>query len=277
MGNPRNRRGLHATWDTISAEVFDSGENGSAQEEGTAKYVVLDLETHDWRNGEQMSRSRAIGKIVEIAWMAFDEKGRELESKCYLLKPHDGYYARVSDKARECHGITTRCAEENGCDAKVVFAHFSRLLQQVPKDGFVIAHNMRHEDAIMFTNLNQEQRKLWDSTPKCCTLQPRLLHLLPGARERGLLGRDYGLKLTELYKEINSSGGVPLQLIRHHHSALADVQMAWSVFWFYKCAVDDNKNTSIDMAWHGPSMSRKVVVTGVQPRTLTAKKRRTEI
>ena len=61
------------------------------------KYMVVDVETHDWKDG---GGSRD-GRIVEIAWMVFDRDMKCLESKQYLLKPHG--YDKIAQKATSVH------------------------------------------------------------------------------------------------------------------------------------------------------------------------------
>lgn len=82
-----------------------------------------------------------------MAWAAYDAKGDEAERNNYLLRPHS--YEKISDnKARNFHGITTNCGREKGSDARHVFPHFVQApLRRIPPDGFVVAHNMNHEDA----------------------------------------------------------------------------------------------------------------------------------
>ncbi|KAL9190038.1 hypothetical protein ACHAXT_007249 [Thalassiosira profunda] len=143
------------------------------------KYVVVDVETHDWKTGEQPSRNAMIGRVVEIAWVAYNEAGEEVEAKQYLLKPHGGY-ERIAEKAVKYHGITNRLVRDRGSDAALVFNEFSSLLQKIPPtEGFVIAHNMKHEDAVLYNNLDEEGRKIWDAVPKCDTMEKAPLALLP--------------------------------------------------------------------------------------------------
>jgi len=218
------------------------------------QYVVLDLETHDWKPGMgRIRRWNVIGKIVEMAWQVFDIHGTILESKCFLLRPQTNngevYYAHISNKASRCHGITTRCAQDLGSDAGTVLTKFVNILRQIPSGGFVVAHNMYHEDAIMYTNLLQEEdRKLWESVPKCCTMRKDLLQLLPTAEGdhscwKNKRGATTWWKLPDLYHAIekivvpcSSSQQAPKRaILLRHHQALSDVEMTWTIFWYYVC------------------------------------------
>jgi hypothetical protein len=208
------------------------------------KYVVFDVETHDWKEvpGFQLStRANCIGRVVEIAWIAFDSKGSELERKNYLVKPYG--YEKISRKALNFHGISTRCAEEKGSPVKFVFARFAQVLERIPSEGFVIAHNMHHEDSVMANNFDEEQLALWERLPKVCTWNPDLLSLLPRQQEQ----RTYGMALKDLHGITSPSG----LLLRHQaHEAFADARMAWDVFYFFKQALEKKGlDVSENMLW----------------------------
>jgi len=91
------------------------------------KYIVVDVETHDWKDGGPCN-----GRIVEqIALMVFDRDMKCLESKQYLLKPHG--YDKIAQKATAVHGITTELAVEYGVDSHLVFDEFIAIVKQLPK------------------------------------------------------------------------------------------------------------------------------------------------
>ena len=195
------------------------------------KYMVVDLETHDWKDG---GGSRD-GRIVEIAWMVFDRDMKCLESKQYLLKPHG--YDRIAQKATAVHGITTERAVDDGVDAQHVIDEFTAILNKLPSNGFVIAHNMEHEDSIFKCNLNEEQQVLWRDAPKCDTWNVKLLKFLPeqvlikyygGSK---LQWRKLGLKLSELHRHISPDTHTSYATFAHH--ACTDVDMTWEIFQYY--------------------------------------------
>ena len=190
------------------------------------KYMVVDVETHDWDDKKFM------GRIVEIAWMLCDEEEKQLESRQYLVKPYG--YTEISSKARECHGITTKCASELGSDAHFVFNELVNILGRIPKDGFVIAHNMVHEDKAFRYNLGREQLDVWDRAPKSDTMSIHLLNYNP--RFKGQQRERFvGVKLSKLYQSISST---PKNLSAHFASD--DVRMTWEIFQYYKeCATHE--------------------------------------
>ena len=53
------------------------------------KFMVVDLETHDWKNTAKNRYDT--GRMVEIAWKLFSNTGDCLESRQYLVKPYGSY------------------------------------------------------------------------------------------------------------------------------------------------------------------------------------------
>ena len=203
---------------------------------GNVKYIVVDVETHDWKDGH-----KANGRIVEIAWMVFDRDMKCLESKQYLLKPHG--YDKIAQKATACHGITTELAVEYGVNAQHVFVEFTAFLNQLPDNGFVIAHKMEHEDPVFKCNLNEEQRVLWEKAPKCDTWDTKLLKYLPSSLSKEVRDnhkkRTVGVALTELYSYV-----CPLKdesCAKSWHMAMEDVKMTWAIFLYYVTSVSYNE------------------------------------
>jgi len=210
---------INQTWDSI-----DDNTDGVAANLEKLKFVVLDVETHDWADGiTYVTRSNCIGRVVEIGWIALDSDGNELTKKRYLLKPHG--YQYIQRKAADYHGITTRCAIENGSDSRLVFDEFCRLLQQIPEDGFVIAHSMNHEDGVMGTNLEGSNLEIWNHTSKCCTMKPSAVPEL--LLRNGFDVTRKFIKLGEFHRMIHPE---KMSLRLKAHDALADARMAWGVF-----------------------------------------------
>jgi len=148
---------LNYKWDSVS---LGTSSTSTRELLANTKYMVVDVETHDWKEQTSHSNGQIRGRIVEIAWKTFDAKGNCLDSKQYLLKPHG--YNEITKKATSVHGITTKCAINHGSDAKSVFDEFTSILKLIPKDGFVVAYRMLDEDSIIMCNLSQEQKVVWD-------------------------------------------------------------------------------------------------------------------
>ena len=121
-------------WDTISI---------GRHIPSNIKYVVVDVETHDWDIFDRNNRSKS--RIVELAWLAYNASGVIVDSKQYLIKPHGYKDKEISSKAVEVHGITTKCAIEYGNYASDVFTEFVSILRALLRDGIVVAYNMINE------------------------------------------------------------------------------------------------------------------------------------
>ena len=128
---------------------WDNIVTGGRQIPGNVKYMVVDLETHDWKHSVQFLHT---GRIVEIAWKLFSDEGNCLESKQYLVKPY-GPYKKIDPKATSIHGITDEHVSKYGIEVDVVLDEFIDIVKNIPADGFVIAHNMEHERCFRYAEV----------------------------------------------------------------------------------------------------------------------------
>ncbi len=165
------------------------------------KYMVVDLETHDWTHRDPLLAS---GCIVEIAWKLFSDTGDCLESKQYLIKPY-GTYKQIAKKATEVHGITTERASKHGDDVELILDEFIRIVENIPKDGFVIAHNMDHEHTVLTNSFSPDQRVVWDDVPKSNTHSVSLLKYLPREAKDKYKKCQFTLGNSNGYKLCSSS------------------------------------------------------------------------
>jgi len=60
-------------------------------------------------------------RVVEIAWLTFDENGKEKDKKSFIIKP-DGF--KIPDEAAMIHGITT----DLQCSQGRIFMKFGFVL-----------------------------------------------------------------------------------------------------------------------------------------------------
>ena len=121
--NYRKAVGARERWQRDNQ--WDSVTTGDIKLPANIQYMVVDVETHDWKEGTNVRD----GRIVEIAWKIFNQEESCVESKQYLLKPHG--YNEIARKATEVHGITTECAISHGSDANVVFDEFTAILNVI--------------------------------------------------------------------------------------------------------------------------------------------------
>ena len=73
----------------------------------------------------------------------------------------------------------TERASKHGVDVELILDEFIRIVENIPKDGFVIAHNMDHEHTVLTNSFSPDQRIVWNDAPKCDTWNVRLLKFLP--------------------------------------------------------------------------------------------------
>ena len=208
-------------WDTISATRHVPID---------VKYVVVDVETHDWNATKPGDYST--GRVVEMAWMLVDSKDDCIELKQYLIKPYG--YEEISNKAVDLHGITTETAISKGTEAGLVFREFVSILQTLPPDGFVIAYNMEHEHTVFKNSFNIDQIAVWDSVPKCDTYPVSLWKHLPddaAVYKKTYKSRNYGTTLSNLHKIMYPSQKESYNVV---HFASNDVKMTWDIFRYYK-------------------------------------------
>ena len=208
-------------WDTITpGRVPPTG----------IKYMVVDVETHDWLPPPDQNKYD-VSRIVEIAWKLFSgDTGDCLESKQYLIKPY-GTYKEIARKATAVHGITTEQASKHGVDVELVMDEFIRIVESIPNDGFVVAHNMEHEHTVLTNSFSPNQRILWNDAPKCDTWNIKLLKYLPSSARGKYKKRNLGVALMELYSVV-----CPIKdndSVQFSHMALEDVKKTWSIFLYY--------------------------------------------
>ena len=112
-----------------------------------------------------------------------------------------------------------------------------RIVESIPNDGFVVAHNMEHEHTVLTNSFSPNQRILWNDAPKCDTWNVKLLKFLPeqvlikyygGSK---LQWRKLGLKLSELHRHISPDTHTSYATFAHH--ACTDVDMTWEIFQYY--------------------------------------------
>jgi len=229
------------------------------------KYMVVDLETHDWTHRDPLLAS---GCIVEIAWKLFGDTGDCLESKQYLIKPY-GTYKQIAKKATEVHGITTECASKHGDDVELVLDEFIRIVENIPKDGFVIAHNMDHEHTVLTNSFSPDQRVVWDDVSKSDTHSVQLLKYLPREAKDKYKKRlsytplRYGLRLQQLHECVCADG-----VYDYAHFADTDVQMTWEIFRYYK-----QHATVEELTWTNPSVEEQMANDTKEPAHASKKAR----
>jgi DNA polymerase-3 subunit epsilon len=183
-------------------------------------YLFYDTETtglpRSW--DAPMSRVANWPRMVQLAWMIYDEDGT-LESKAnYIIKP-EGYTIPLD--ASKVHGITTEIALKTGVDLRETLIEFVSVVE---KAKLVIAHNMDFDEKIVGAELirTEIESKLFEK-PRLCTMKTTTnLCKLPG---------PYGYKwpkLIELYSILFGSD------FEDAHDASADVAACAKCFFHLK-------------------------------------------
>ncbi len=157
-------------------------------------------------------------RLVQIAWLQYDNKGKELSERNHIIKP-EGFTIPLD--ASQIHGITTERAQREGIALKTVLNEFAMLID---RSRLLIAHNMAFDEKIVGAELlrNRMNNSL-AQTQKICTMETSTDYCkLPG---------DYGFKwpkLTELHSKLFGDG------FNEAHNAAVDIRACAKCFWELK-------------------------------------------
>ena len=140
----------------------------------------------------------------------------------------------IARKAIEVHSIKTECAISHGSDVNLVFDELTVILNVIPRDGFVIAYRMFHEDQIFMCNLTQEQATNWISAPKCVRI-PGICGNICQRWRQGDVHKteekeDFWRKAYQVAQRHNCTTPKSFILTSHIGMAFADVEMTWDIF-----------------------------------------------
>ena len=168
-------------------------------------------------------------------------------------------YKQIAKKATEVHGITTERASKHGDDVELILDEFIRIVENIPKDGFVIAHKMEHEDTVLTNSFSPNQQIVWNDAPKCDTWNVRLLKFLPEEAKDKYKNRltytHCGLRLQQLHECVCADG-----MYDYAHFADTDVQMTWEIFRYYK-----QHATVEELTWTNPSVEEQMANDTKEP------------
>ncbi len=159
-------------------------------------------------------------RLVQIAWLVFDEEGQELSSQCRIIKPQ-GF--EIPEDATRIHGISTKRASRDGVELNAALDEFSGGIN---RSEFLVAHNMKFDEMIVGAEfLRQGIDNCLQGIPKICT-QEKSTYFCRLPNPRG-----YGYKwpkLSELHRT----------LFGHHfedaHDAMVDARACAKCFFELK-------------------------------------------
>ncbi|MEM0999836.1 MAG: 3'-5' exonuclease [Bacteroidota bacterium] len=157
-------------------------------------------------------------RLVQLAWIAADADGQELERYESIVKP-EGF--TVPEASAQIHGITTARARTEGQPVNEVLGSF---IAAVEAAQYVVAHNLSYDEAVIGAELVRSglSHSLWHRERICTKMEATDFCALPG---------KYGYKwptLEELHTKL-FGGSVP-----NAHNALADVEATVHCFFELK-------------------------------------------
>lgn len=157
-------------------------------------------------------------RLVQIAWLIYDNNGNEIDSQDYIIKP-EGFTIPV--EASNVHGISTERALEEGQDLKSILELFAR---EIDKADFLIAHNISFDEKIIGAEFIRKdiKSKLFQKK-RICTMKSSTNYCkLPG---------KFGYKwpnLSELHIKLFGKD------FAEAHNAAADISATAKCFWKLK-------------------------------------------
>ncbi|MEA2098333.1 MAG: 3'-5' exonuclease [Patescibacteria group bacterium] len=183
-------------------------------------YLFFDTETtglpKKW--GAPASDLENWPRLVQIAWLYFDNEGKKLSSKNAIIKP-EGFTIPLDSS--KIHGITTEIANKDGEALNKILNEF---LDAMNKSKFLIAHNMSFDEKII------EAEFLRKKTPTSL-FQPEKICTKEISTEFCKIPGNYGYKwptLSELHIKLFDKD------FQEAHDALVDTSACARCFFELK-------------------------------------------
>jgi DNA polymerase III epsilon subunit-like protein len=157
-------------------------------------------------------------RMVQIAWMLYDDGGMMLDCKDYIIKPED---YTIPKEASSIHGITTETATMFGNDLKKVLNNFQDLIKDV---NFLVAHNISFDEKIVGAEfLRKNMDNNLEKKNKICTMK----QTADFCAIKGKYGNKWP-KLSELHNKLFESD------FEDAHNAAVDIRITAKCFWELK-------------------------------------------
>ncbi len=130
------------------------------------KYLVFDFETTGFIPFEaSLSDFSNWPYAVQIAWMLFDEEGKLIEERDYVIKQD----TEVPDAVVKFHGITTEVMRATGIDPREVYCDFDRAVRRTE---YLVAHNINFDLRIARCEfLRNGIEEVFESKKAICTMK----------------------------------------------------------------------------------------------------------
>lgn len=157
-------------------------------------------------------------RLVQLAWICYDDQGERLESRNAVIKP-EGF--TIPAEVARIHGITQQLALEKGENLETVLEEFSGKIDEAQA---LVGHNISFDECIVGAEF--ERLRMMTSLflkPKYCTMKTATDYCKLPAK-KGFKAP----KLSELHQALFGTG------FEHAHDALADVEATARCFWKLK-------------------------------------------
>ncbi|HRY62572.1 MAG TPA: 3'-5' exonuclease [Candidatus Paceibacterota bacterium] len=193
---------------------------GAGKANGAPFYLFFDTETtglpKDWK--APVTKLDNWPRLIQIAWVLYDEEGNTLEERSYIVKP-DGF--EIPKVASDIHGITTEMALREGRPLVDVLKEFSQVADKAKR---LVAHNMSYDIMIIHAELLRNGLPCGiEKKVKICTKE--------SSTNFCAIDGPYGYKwpkLNELYMKLFN------EELKDAHDALVDVKATAKCFWEMK-------------------------------------------
>lgn len=157
-------------------------------------------------------------RLVQLAWLLFDEKGQMVRSRNVIIKPENFTIPQASSRI---HGITTERALTEGVELLPVLQQFDEMIGE---SSCLIAHNMSFDEKIVGAEfLRSGMHNSIIAKKKICTMQ--------ATTDFCALHGPYGYKwprLSELHYKLFRSN------FDEAHNAAVDITITAKCFWELK-------------------------------------------
>ncbi len=184
-------------------------------------YLFFDTETTGLPKNYQAPLDDFLNwpRIVQIAWMLFDEEGNNWGSYCYIIRP-DGFI--IPEEAAKIHRVTQERAMAEGVPLDEVLIKF---LADVQSASYLVAHNIDFDEKIVGSEiLRRNFTNHVSASEKICTMKSSVdFCRIPSPR-----GGYKWPNLTELYTKLFNTG------FPEAHDALVDVEACAKCFFELK-------------------------------------------
>lgn len=154
-------------------------------------------------------------RLVQIAWILFDETGKEIERNDHIVRP-DGF--RIPAESSAIHGISEQRAMQEGVSLSTVLQEFH---EQIDAAKNLVAHNISFDEKILGAEFLRDgfANPIPDKGLICTMLGSKDYCALPG---------KYGFKwpkLSELHLKLFGTD------FEEAHNAAADINATARCFW----------------------------------------------